>query len=165
MKAKRFGQPALGLGQPAHPDGLAEASTGVADTPVQPPKGPTGATARRQELLHERQLQRESAVPEGGDVLEGAQVPVALCAVHERTDLFLRENYGHALIATEDERANALATRTFTIFEVELREGGKVKQIDLVRRARELKILEPCESPLNFWYRVPRYARAAILPG
>jgi hypothetical protein len=104
----------------------------------------------------------ERACLEGADVSD-FQVPVSLDAIFDRLDLELRNN-GRAVIAVELPKASALAESRYDVLEIELVHGGRVKRIDMVRRARELGCLQDCETALEHWYRAPRFCRAPVLP-
>src|SRR5947209_19438434 len=92
-----------------------------------------------------------NAVPEGADVLVGAWVPIPLDTIFDRLDreLRLRES---ALLAVAQPRASHIETAQFWVYEAQLHEGGTVRRIDLVKRARELGLIENCESPMQHWY-------------
>jgi hypothetical protein len=104
----------------------------------------------------------ERACPEGADVSD-FQVPVSLDIIFDRLDLELRNN-GRAVIAVELPKASALAESQYDVLEIELVHGGRVKRIDMVKRARELGCLQDFESVLDHWYRQPRYARSPVMP-
>jgi hypothetical protein len=118
--------------------------------------GPTGATARRQELLREQQARRDAAEIEGDGIApEPARVPIDLGAIFHRLDAHLRNNCNTALLAVLMPQSDSLRPAEFWIFEAGLVHGGSVREIDLVQRANELGILEACESPLSHWASFP----------
>jgi hypothetical protein len=100
------------------------------------------------------ELHFENAVMEGADVPE-SKVPVALHTIYDRLDRELRRS-GSALLAEEVWRPNPLTPVDYEIFECQLMEGGICRKIDLVQRAREVGVIEACESPILTWPAPPR---------
>jgi hypothetical protein len=56
---------------------------------------------------------------------------------------------GRTAVAIEPPRRVHWEARPFTVFDVELRDGGKVKVVDLETLARELNLIDDCEKPLG----------------
>jgi hypothetical protein len=104
----------------------------------------------------------ERACPEGGDVSD-FQVPVSLDVIFDRLDLELRNN-GRAVIAVELLKVSALAESQYDVLEIELVHGGRVKRIDMVKRARELGCMQDFETAVDHWLRQPRFARPPVMP-
>ena len=96
----------------------------------------------------------DNAAIEGDDVAPSANIPVALDTVYDRLDRALRMREA-ALLCLMQPRASALETQRYWVYECELQDGGKVRRIDLVARARELGVLEDFETPLDHWYQRP----------
>jgi hypothetical protein len=86
----------------------------------------------------------------GNAVLEGGHVPVGLTELYHRIDAVLIPR-GSALIQIEFPRISPNVDVIKKIYEAELRDGGTVREIDLEKRGRELKLLEPFESVSNIW--------------
>jgi hypothetical protein len=82
-------------------------------------------------------------------------VPVDLGAVYSRLDRHLRTKYNRALLAVEQPKSSALALSRYSIYEAELKSGGKVTRINLEARAREEGVLEPFERPLEHYQTAP----------
>jgi hypothetical protein len=102
-----------------------------------------------------------NALVEGGDVVEEqerepARVPLAMDEIYRRLDRELRRS-GNALLAEEVYRPGPLTPVDYQIFEAQLMEGGLVRTIDLVQRAREVGgVIQDCESPILTWPAPPR---------
>jgi hypothetical protein len=98
----------------------------------------------------------ENALLEGDDVAEEAEeqplarIPVRRDELYARLDHALRLR-GCALLATPMPRASVLAPQQYHLFEVELKDGGRVSRIDLIKRIRELGLIENFESPVEHW--------------
>jgi hypothetical protein len=90
-------------------------------------------------------LEGAEAVEEG---IESVRIPIALDAVFERLDKALRQR-GAALIAIQQPRANVLDVAKYSVFEAEIKDGGKVRVVDLVKRAYELNCLDPHETVVS----------------
>jgi hypothetical protein len=104
-------------------------------------------------MTRKSQTAVENALLEGGDIV--GESPLAKIPV-TKDELFMRLNrelqlQDRALIASPMPRANALAAADYWLFEVELRDSGKVRRVDLIRRARELGCLEDFETPVEHW--------------
>jgi hypothetical protein len=56
-----------------------------------------------------------------------------------------------ALVASPQPKASALEPQQYQLFEAELQDGGRVRSIDLMKRARELGCLEDFETPVEHW--------------
>jgi hypothetical protein len=108
------------------------------------------------------QLPVVNAALQGGDVVEPppprakASLPVAL------DDVFLRLHntlvkQGLALQATMSKQATAYEPAQWDIFEIEIWDGGRVKRIDMVARAREVGAIEDYEIPAPVWYAPPSF--------
>ena len=83
-------------------------------------------------------------------VIENAVV-VTMSEVFRRVNRELRNSYGSALVAEKIEDETPSAPAQFQIFEVVMKDRGAVKRIDLARRAKELGVIEPCESVQSHW--------------
>jgi hypothetical protein len=92
---------------------------------------------------------------EGEDVLEEQEPPREEArAVLTKSDLFLRLDktlrcIDSALVAIEQPRSSPLDEPAYLIFECELKDGGRVKLIDLVARGKKLGIIEDCETVID----------------
>jgi hypothetical protein len=86
---------------------------------------------------------------EGADVISENNVPVGYHTLFDRIDQAIRPQ--KALVAVAKVRTSPMEPAAFYVFEVELR-----KEVDLVKRAEELGLLEPFESPIAHWTVHPR---------
>ena len=96
----------------------------------------------------------DNAALEGGDVIEQPEftrIPVRRGDIYSRLDSHLRQYESSALLSAEQPRANILAPVMFDVFEADLRNGGRVRQIDLIERAEQLGLISENESPLVSW--------------
>ena len=98
------------------------------------------------------QLEGDDA--EGEDVF-GRRVkvrqPIPLDVVFHRLEKELRKR-GSTLLATYQPRESAIAEVAFWVWEAEMRDGGTVRAIDLVKRAYEIGgVIAKCESPTTTW--------------
>lgn len=88
---------------------------------------------------------------EGADVVEErARIPLALDEVFQRLDRVLRMR-DCALLAVQQPKAGPLDEPACWIFKSELRDGGRVKVIELVTRAYEMGVIGETESPIPTW--------------
>jgi hypothetical protein len=117
----------------------------VASPVVEPPAADLGRNAAGE---------LDNAVMEGADVASENCIPTGLNTLFDRIDQCIRPK--SALIAVGLPRSSAMVPQTFSIFECELRTGGRVTEIDLVVRAKELKVLEDYEKPVPIWGSYPR---------
>jgi hypothetical protein len=78
-------------------------------------------------------------------------IPVTRDQVFWRVDRALRLQ-DRGLIAVLRPHTHPLDPSEYDIWEVELKNGGQVQQIDLIERAVELGVLDlKVESPMQFW--------------
>jgi hypothetical protein len=63
----------------------------------------------------------------------------------------LRVNNNSALLSIECPRENVLATPVFGIYEAELKHNGKVREIDIVKRAGQTGVMQECEVAQDHW--------------
>jgi hypothetical protein len=92
----------------------------------------------------------ENAMLEGADVIEHPEVtriPIRRGDLYSRLDSHLRQYESSALLSAEQPRANILAPVMFDVFEADLRNGGRVRHIDLIERAKQLGLISENESP------------------
>jgi hypothetical protein len=100
-----------------------------------------------------KQATADNALLEGGDVEEQpptACIPVTRDEIYARLDHVLRQR-NCALLATPQPRTGPLDPQQYWLFEVELKDGGRVSRIDLIKRARELGLVEAFETPTEHW--------------
>jgi hypothetical protein len=98
-------------------------------------------------------LTADAAVPEGDDIpVEQplARIPVSRSELYGRLDSELRKA-GSALAAVHYPVTNPFLEPIVEVFECELRTGGRVKEIDLEKRSRELNLITETESPIQNW--------------
>jgi hypothetical protein len=99
-------------------------------------------------------LTADVAVLEGDDVpVEQplAKIPVSRSELYHRLDEYLRREEGSCLAAVRYAPANPFLEAVYEIFESELRDGGRVSKIDIVKRSRDLGLIGETESPIENW--------------
>jgi hypothetical protein len=103
--------------------------------------------------MAKRQPSADTAVLEGDDVPAepAAKIPVSRSELYHRLDEHLRREEGAALLAVRYAPANPFQEAIYQIFEAPMRAGGIVKEIDIVKRARDLGLLGETESPIPNW--------------
>jgi hypothetical protein len=108
----------------------------------------------------------DTACLEGADVAREARaVPLPLDALFDRLDMELGE-HGSALVAVERVKRSPIDQPEYLIYECELKQMGRVREIDMEKRARQLGVIDPyVETVLDRWYRPPRYCRPPIGTG
>jgi hypothetical protein len=96
--------------------------------------------------------------PAAGDLLDVA-AREARVVVAGLSELFIQVDNAirprSALVGVEVPRSSHADDQTFEIYECELRPNGKVRLINLERRARELQLLYPFQVVSPVWTRPP----------
>jgi hypothetical protein len=105
--------------------------------------------------LNAAQIEGDDIVVEQEPSREESRVPVSLSEIYRRLDLELRLRDYSALLAELRDRPSPLAEPEFDVFKAELRHGGKVEQIDLVKLARHWGVIGDTESPVERWSSFP----------
>jgi hypothetical protein len=94
------------------------------------------------------------AVLEGDDVPAEqplATIPVSRSELYHRLDEYLRREQRAALFAIRYPGRTPFDEASYDIFEAEMRDNGRVKLIDLVKRSKDLGLLGETESPIPNW--------------
>jgi hypothetical protein len=112
--------------------------------------------AKKQTLAVKMQepVAADAAVLEGADVeVEQplARIPVSRSELYHRLDEHLRREAGSALLAVRYASPNPFEEAHYEIYEAEMRDNGRVKLVDIVKRSRDLGILGETESPIPNW--------------
>jgi hypothetical protein len=80
-----------------------------------------------------------------------APIPCSRDAVFYRVDQILRAQ-GRALVAMQLPQANVLDAPEFDVFEVEMRDGGTVTKVEVIKRGTALGCLDlNIERPVIHW--------------
>jgi hypothetical protein len=96
----------------------------------------------------------DTLVLEGDDVPAEepiARIPVSRSELYHRLDEHLRRECGSGLLAVRYASPNPFEEAHYEIYEAEMRDNGRVKLIDIVKRSRDLGILGETESPIPNW--------------
>jgi len=104
--------------------------------------------------MAKKQTSADTAVLEGDDVpVEQplAKIPVSRSELYHRLDEHLRREEGSALFAIRYPGRTPFDESHYDIFEAEMRDNGRVKLIDLVKRSKDLGLLGETESPIPNW--------------
>ena len=80
-----------------------------------------------------------------------AKIPVSRSELYHRLDEHLRREERSALFAIRYPGRTPFDESHYDIFEAEMRDNGRVKLIDLVKRSRDLGLLGETESPIPNW--------------
>ena len=107
------------------------------------------------EQVEEHPAAVDNAAPKG-DTKHTKKAPLAIGL----DDVFVRLHnvlvkQGSGLLATMSKEASGYERAQWAIFECEVFDGGRVREIDMVARARELQVIEDNEVPAPQWYHPP----------
>jgi hypothetical protein len=112
------------------------------------------AKSKQTAVKHGELLPEDNAVLEGADVPAEeplAKIPVSRSELYHRLDEYCRREQGSALLAVRYASPNPFEEAHYEIYEAEMRDNGRVKLVDIVKRSRDLGILGETESPIPNW--------------